>query len=182
MFDEMKKMVDDFTKEADEFIARYKARAEELEIMSKNQSDECKKANPPCPILGESYDDWVKRTEFYREYRKDKDTKIGNSDNSREWPQKGDEYWYLSSDGYVYRTSLGYDPDEDSGELRIGNIFKTKREAAVAALKLQAWKRLKDAGISFDLPYLDGPIYFGYDNSYDGIEKDMKLLFGGDDE
>ena len=72
----------------------------------------------------------------------------------------------------------------------IGNHFDTREEAEKAVEKLKAWKRLKDKGLevtewSHGL-YLDKTIVgrfryeFPIDNK-DDIEKDLDLLFGGEE-
>ncbi len=46
----------------------------------------------------------------------------------KEWPQVGDYYWYVTSDGYL--TDCSFSCDElDEGAESIGNMFQTREEA-----------------------------------------------------
>ena len=74
--------------------------------------------------------------------------------------------------------------------LEIGNYFETKEEAEKAVEKLKAWKRLKDKGFKFegltystwDNPCVEYTVEGEYLNSDVQVEKDLNLLFGGEDE
>lgn len=61
----------------------------------------------------------------------------------QEFPKVGDEYWYLSSNGYILN---GYKDDIDGievGLLEIGNIFRTEEEAEFAVEKLKVEAELR---------------------------------------
>lgn len=98
--------------------------------------------------------------------------------------------WAVGEFGELYEVSgLALNRIEELKE--IGNYFETKEEAEKAVEKLKAWKRLKNNGLgitewSHGL-YLDKTIVgrflykFPIDNK-DDIEKDLDLLFSGEDD
>ncbi len=68
--------------------------------------------------------------------------------------------------------------------------FETKEEAELAVRKLKAWKRLKDKGFKVDLWCYDGGNYqerietgriLFRVKDYEENEKDLDLLFGGEE-
>lgn len=59
-----------------------------------------------------------------------------------EFPQFGDDYWYVDSDAEVMDTA-SYDGEYDQGRLSIGNIFRTKEEADFAVEKLRVEAELR---------------------------------------
>ena len=59
-----------------------------------------------------------------------------------EFPQFGDDYWYVDSDTEVMDTAL-YDGEYDQGRLSIGNVFKTKDEAEFQVEKLKVEAELR---------------------------------------
>ena len=68
-----------------------------------------------------------------------------------EWPEDGDEYWFIDATGDVYEDTVvqGHHPYRyiDEGRIAIGNVFRTKEEANKAAKWLKLFKRAKDAGL-----------------------------------
>lgn len=54
--------------------------------------------------------------------------------DEQEFPQFGDDYWYVDSDTDVMDTA-SYDGEYDRGRLSIGNVFKTKDQAEFAVEK-----------------------------------------------
>ena len=103
-------------------------------------------------------------------------------------PKDGQIYWLIDRYGNVEDTTWNAD-SYDTWQHLCGNCFETKEEAEKAVEKLKAWKRLKDKGFRFD----------GWEWRYEKIryeldftalseegekeaEKDLDLLFGGDDE
>lgn len=124
-------------------------------------------------------------------------------DLNEEWedyeePKEPKEYWYINELGYVDKAPTDWLCDEKDSRQVIGNCFKTKEEAERAVEKLKAWKRLKDKGFKFmpGASYVSsnfgaeggeslGYIAFRMTNMDDvvfGVEKDIRLLFGGEDE
>lgn len=126
-----------------------------------------------------------------------------------EFPQFGDDYWYVDSDTDVMDTA-SYDGEYNRGRLSIGNVFKTKEQAdfAVEKLKVEAELRkhsdvwnLEKKQYTFSFNWEDGrfnveyPDYKQYANGYyfdniialqDAIEtvgKDRikKYIFGVED-
>lgn len=112
-----------------------------------------------------------------------------------EWedvPEEPKSYYYITSIGeIVFRGfSLKKWNDGDERRKQIGNYFETKEEAEKAVEKLKAWKRLKDKGFRFTA-WKNGILFdetvagqvryeFPIDNKND-IEKDLDLLFGGEE-
>ena len=72
-----------------------------------------------------------------------------------EFPQFGDDYWYVDSDTEVMDTA-SYDGEYDQGRLSIGNVFKTKDEAEFQVEKLKVEAELR----KFSRPFK------GEDNNY----------------
>ena len=71
---------------------------------------------------------------------------------------------------------------------KIGNYFRTAKEAENAVEKLKAWKRLQDKGFKFVEHQIhgmtedgegDGCAYFEFDKPLD--KSDLDLLFGGEE-
>lgn len=99
------------------------------------------------------------------------------------------EYWYYNT--MTNKVSTNYVDSPDAQEDKeIGNYFETRKEAKEAVEKLKSWKRLKDKGFRFD-GYdvahksngdLTGQIFYdGGDYSIDDVDKEMDLLFGGEE-
>ena len=104
-------------------------------------------------------------------------------------PEEPKEYWFIGYDAQVECIS---ENDSDGIELdkSIGNYFKTEEEAEKAVERLRAWKRLKDKGLRFDgydvahksNGNLAGQIFYDAgDYSIEDIDKEMALLFGGEE-
>lgn len=66
----------------------------------------------------------------------------------KEFPQFGDDYWYVDSDTEVMDTAW-YDGEYDQGRLSIGNVFKTKEQAEFAVEKLKVEAELRKFSIPF---------------------------------
>lgn len=61
----------------------------------------------------------------------------------QEFPQGGDEYWYVSATGRALITEWeGYGVEKDA--LEIGNVFKTEEEAEFAVEKLKVEAELRN--------------------------------------
>ena len=60
-----------------------------------------------------------------------------------EWPQRGDEYYYIDADGVVESESWD-DSFDDRAVLKFGNCFKTKEEAEFKAEQLKVLHELKE--------------------------------------
>ncbi|SPT61677.1 Uncharacterised protein [Aerococcus viridans] len=72
-----------------------------------------------------------------------------------EFPQDGDEYWYIGTTGNVYDENWeGFGFEEAA--LEIGNVFKTKEQAEFAVEKLKVEAELR----KFSRPFKDN------DNNY----------------
>lgn len=96
------------------------------------------------------------------------------------------DIWWLDNEGNVNHACLK-EADYFEKNTLIGNYFKTKEEAEKAVERLKAWKRLKDKGFRFvGRSIKDLTITYSFDN-YDEpdipqMNKDLDLLFGGEDE
>lgn len=113
---------------------------------------------------------------------------------NEEWEDYNElEYWYIDNNGDVLFSDLdGEKIWEDLREERkqIGNYFETREEAEKAVERLRAWKRLKDKGFRFD-GYdvahnsngdLCGQLFYNAgDYCIEDVEKDLDLLFGGEE-
>ena len=96
------------------------------------------------------------------------------------------EYWYIDwtpNIGVYYTTYNGTDYDKRLKQ--IGNYFETKEEAETAVEKLKAWKRLRDNGFEFTgwdrHPDFPGDFRITASDEYTCDDKDLDLLFGGDE-
>lgn len=65
-----------------------------------------------------------------------------------EFPQFGDDYWYVDSDTDVMDTAW-YDGEYDQGRVSIDNVFKTKEQAELAVEKLKVEEELRKFGRPF---------------------------------
>ena len=70
----------------------------------------------------------------------------------------------------------------------IGNYFDTREEAEKVVEKLKAWKRLKDSNFRFKCFHLynriidfDVKTYYNFPPEEEQLEKDLHLLFGGEE-
>lgn len=104
-------------------------------------------------------------------------------------PEEPKEYWYIDCYGEVLRTLYNGNEWDERRKL-IGNYFKTKEEAEQAVEKLKAITRLKDKKFRFDgydvahksNGNLAGQIFYDAGNySIEDVEKEMDLLFGGEE-
>lgn len=105
------------------------------------------------------------------------------------------EYWYVGYKNIVRNAECVFHSDYADNDItekrkEIGNYFKTKEEAERAVEKLKAWKRLRDNGFKFNgYFHTQTRTYTGYIflksetpySSYDDIDKDLDLLFGGEE-
>lgn len=127
----------------------------------------------------------------------------------QEFPQFGDDYWFVDSDTDVIDIAW-YDSEYDQGRLSIGNVFKTKDQGEFAAEKLRVEAELRKhsrpfkcgeinryifldtnigclgvAGLSYG--QYQGTIYFeSKDEAYQAIEtvgedRIKKYIFGVED-
>lgn len=98
----------------------------------------------------------------------------------KEFPQDGDRYWYIDSDGEVISSEWERFPSEEH-MLEVGNIFKTEDEAYFAVEKLKVDAELRKLSDSWDLELtqytfsfdwecgelkIEYPDYNQYPNSY----------------
>lgn len=105
------------------------------------------------------------------------------------------DYWYINGYGDVIRAVYQTD-DMTRDSVAIGNHFETPEEAEKVVRKLEAWRRLKEAGFRItgwdnsigDDYYKPAQIVIRLNNDpddfdeYDDIEpfkSDLDLLFGG---
>lgn len=111
-------------------------------------------------------------------------------EESRVWePRRGDKYWYIDECGSV--DIYVYDGDDtDQMILELGNCFRTQKDAEQAVEKLKALRRLREKGFDFYDFFcqsiddhhsieITAHIHKRFD---DEIEKDLRLLFRGEDK
>ena len=119
---------------------------------------------------------------------------------NEEWEdyEEPKKYWFISRFGYVVE-DIDENFDADKKRKEIGNYFETKEEAEKAVEKLKAWKRLKDAGFKFRdweddseeeqnyaivhcfMPSLTRKRGIWEPMSFEDIQDDLNLLFGGEE-
>lgn len=80
-------------------------------------------------IKNEMIDEFDKRVEALKE-------------DEQEFPQDGDEYWYLDTTGDIYNENWECFSFEKA-TLEIGNVFKTKEQAEFAVEKLKVEAELR---------------------------------------
>ena len=121
---------------------------------------------------------------------------------NEEWEdyEEPKDFWYIDVECGVMRDSVDPGLQDKRYPIEfmksIGNYFETKEEAEKAVEKLKAYKRLKDKGFKViewtaglgDDNYKIGEVMVGFDidGVYDGnvpddTEKDLDLLFGGEE-
>lgn len=92
--------------------------------------------------------------------------------------------WFVDWLGRVQSVTTEQKESRSKRMAEIGNYFKTKEEAELALKKLNAWKRLKDAGFKFneweESVHKDANIAYFTMPEGDVIE-DLDLLFGGEE-
>ena len=67
------------------------------------------------------------------------------------FPKVGDEYWYISSNGYILHAYNDGITRADVGLLKIGNMFRTKEQAEFLVEKLKVEAELRNLSDSWDL-------------------------------
>lgn len=110
---------------------------------------------------------------------------------NEEWEdyEEPKDIWWLDNEGCVNHAS-GDVNDSFRKNRKIGNYFLSREEAEKAVEKLKAWKRLKEKGFRFD-GYdvahnsngdLRGQLFYNAgDYCIEDVEKDLDLLFGGEE-
>ena len=115
---------------------------------------------------------------------------------NEEWEDYDDtkDHWCINFHGEAKRIVSYADREEIAECKQIGNYFETREEAEKAVEKLKAWKRLKDKGFRFipefhrieegnneeDIISIACTMDDVNDFIY-GDNKDLKLLFGGEE-
>lgn len=89
--------------------------------------------------------------------------------DEQEFPQFGDDYWYVDSDTDVMDIAW-YDGEYDQGRLSIGNVFKIKEEAEFAAEKLKVEAELRKFSRPFELDSLNHYIFLDTDDDCLGVD------------
>jgi hypothetical protein len=114
---------------------------------------------------------------------------------NKEWedyeePKKGTYFINTQGDVQFWDSSSFAYPDDWTKEKLIGNYFETKEEAEKAVEKLEAWKRLKDHNLRIERGQR---VFVNADNkltsqkplfvvdTYEEVEEDLDLLFGGEE-
>lgn len=83
-----------------------------------------------------------------------------------EWPQTGDNYYYIAGNGEVFKSEFNSEFDYDCDSLEFGNCFKTKEEAEFKLEQLKVIHELEELADD-DQPWDDPKQHFiiQYDNS-----------------
>ena len=82
-----------------------------------------------------------------------------------EFPQDGDEYWYVDSD--TEAMDIEWDGSHcDQGRLSIGNVFKTKEQAEFTAEKIKVEAELRKFSRPFEKGEYNSYIFFYIDGDY----------------
>ena len=110
---------------------------------------------------------------------------------NEEWEDYGEleSYWYINEFGTPTEVTHTRENIYDTQRKNFGNYFETKEEAKGTVEKLEAWKRLKDEGITFRLNIDESkPFVQIYSKEENGpflkvlrITEDLTLLFGGEE-
>ena len=111
-------------------------------------------------------------------------------DKALEDYEKPKKYWFVSDTGEIrYEPDVCDNADEFSKE--IGNYFRTEEEAEKAVKKLKALKRLKNNNLRFSRGYITfvntDEVFTTMNvrvkvDTYSGVDADLDLLFGDEDE
>ena len=142
-----------------------------------------KKTGEIVSLQGElTYDDKVRLLTHYNSL----------AELNEEWedaPEEPKPWWYIDITLVVKQGELFLSKHVEQFKT-VGNYFNTREEAEKAVKKLKAWKRLKDKGFKFDgydvahnsNGNLAGQIFYDAGNySIEDVEKEMDLLFGGEE-
>lgn len=121
----------------------------------------------------------------------DEGNRLGEYNSLAELNEEWEDYeeepkdiFWIDNEGTVCGPGIDYSGTLFEKNKGIGNYFKTKEEAEKVVEKLKAWKRLKDKGLEInDCVVIDDKEIrlYGY-YSIAGIEEDLDLLFGGEDD
>lgn len=87
----------------------------------------------------------------------------------KEFPQDGDEYWFIDSTGEVINEKwegLSFEIER----LEFGNIFKTKEQAQFAVEKLKVEAELRKYSRPFELDSLNHYIFLDTDDDCLGVD------------
>lgn len=93
-------------------------------------------------------------------------------EQEKEFPQDGDEYWYVNGDTDVMLT-VWYGDEYDQGRLSINNVFKTKEQAEFAVEKLKVEAELRKFSRPFE-PTTDN-FFIVYDKYLESLENNCSL-------
>lgn len=133
----------------------------------------------------------------FTEYNRDGSVKNVATFNSlaelnEEWEdyKEQKEYWYIdTTEGTVVEHTQEMFELTDKERKEIDNYFDTREEAEKAVKKLKAWKRLKDAGVTFKPKVIGRKWYLEakaeperrtFSESSD-LFKDVMLIFGDEE-
>ena len=89
--------------------------------------------------------------------------------DEQEFPQDGDEYWYIDTTGDIYNENwecFGF----EKATLEIGNVYKTRKEAEFAVEKLKVEAELRKFSRPFELDSLNHYIFLDTDDDCLGVD------------
>ena len=79
---------------------------------------------------------------LYKENQKIWELNSLKVNEEKPWPQEGDEYYYMQSDGLIW-SERWINSMNDKGRKRIGNFFQTKEEAKMYSLRIESLSKAK---------------------------------------
>lgn len=76
------------------------------------------------------------------------------------WPQKGDYYYYIGSNSFIYQDAYDNDCNAyDKGRLNLGNCFKTQEEAEFKVEQLKVLHELEQLADN-DQPWSNSGLHY----------------------
>lgn len=84
-------------------------------------------------------------------------------EQEKEFPQVGDDYWYVDDDAEVM-LAVWYGDDYDKGRLSIDNVFKTKSQVEFAVEKLKVEAELRKFSRPFEVGKSNTEFYYWHES------------------
>lgn len=95
-----------------------------------------------------------------------------------EWPESGDDYWYIFGSGKVSR-SFWVDATLDKRMLEIGNVFKTKEEAEFEVERRKVLCELEKLGKPFNFGIENWYVYLNKHSDIDySLKYESEVVYG----
>ena len=95
-----------------------------------------------------------------------------------EWPEGGDDYWYIIASGEVSGSFWAYTM-LDKQMLEFGNIFKTKEEAEFEVERLTVLRELEKMGRPFNFGIENWYVYLNKHSDIDySLKYESEVVYG----